>query len=312
MSDGKVEEYIGYDQWNGAAKLARYTCDLLHNQGSVYILMGIPGFHSNRRTQGYKWGLQQNCPGVTVVGEQTADWDRTKAIEVAKANATAKFDETMEWLARTYVHAMNCIHYMHDKYFYERLEMALHDRDILRTMAFGIAGLSVVADSLSAIKYGKMRVTRDETGLIVDYQNEGNKATPQFGNNDDRVDKIASDIVTSFMGKIRKHPTYRDVIPLGLRAGSILTLILLAGLIAYILINFDAFFLQFHQLFFEGDSFAFRYDDTLVRLYPEQLWNDAAILIGVLTGVMAVALIALSSWWLKKVGRTASHKEASR
>ena len=124
----------------------------------------------------------------------------------------AKFDETMEWLARTYVHAMNCIHYMHDKYFYERFEMALHDRDILRTMAFGIAGLSVVADSLSAIKYGKLRVTRDETGLIVDYQNEGNKATPQFGNNDDRVDKIASDIVTSFMGKIRKHPTYRNAV----------------------------------------------------------------------------------------------------
>jgi formate C-acetyltransferase len=122
----------------------------------------------------------------------------------------AKFDTTMEWLARTYVHAMNCIHYMHDKYFYERLEMALHDRDILRTMAFGIAGLSVVADSLSAIKYGKMRVTRDPTGLIVDFQNEGNKSTPQFGNNDDRVDQIASSIVTSFMEKIRKHPTYRN------------------------------------------------------------------------------------------------------
>jgi formate C-acetyltransferase len=122
----------------------------------------------------------------------------------------AKFDTTMEWLARTYVHAMNCIHYMHDKYFYERLEMALHDRDILRTMAFGIAGLSVVSDSLSAIKYGKMRVTRDATGLVVDYQNEGNQSTPQFGNNDDRVDQIASSIVTSFMEKIRKHPTYRN------------------------------------------------------------------------------------------------------
>ena len=103
----------------------------------------------------------------------------------------AKFDITMEWLAKTYVHAMNCIHYMHDKYFYERLEMALHDRDVLRTMAFGIAGLSVVADSLSAIKYGKIRVIRDESGLVVDYQNEGNNATPQFGNNDDRVDQIA-------------------------------------------------------------------------------------------------------------------------
>ena len=122
----------------------------------------------------------------------------------------AKFDTTMEWLAKTYVHAMNCIHYMHDKYFYERLEMALHDRDILRTMAFGIAGLSVVADSLSAIKYGKIRVTRDGKGLVVDYQNEGNQSTPQFGNNDDRVDRIASSIVTSFMEKIRKHPTYRN------------------------------------------------------------------------------------------------------
>ena len=90
----------------------------------------------------------------------------------------AKFDRTMEWLARTYVHAMNCIHYMHDKYFYERLEMALHDRDILRTMAFGIAGLSVVADSLAAIKYGKVHVIRDETGLAVDYRNR--KQTASF------------------------------------------------------------------------------------------------------------------------------------
>ena len=121
-----------------------------------------------------------------------------------------KFDTTMEWLARTYVHAMNCIHYMHDKYFYERLEMALHDRDILRTMAFGIAGLSVVADSLSAIKYGKIRTIRDKNGLAVDYKNEGNANVPQFGNNDDRVDKIASELVTSFMEKLRKHPTYRN------------------------------------------------------------------------------------------------------
>ena len=123
-----------------------------------------------------------------------------------------EFDRTMEWLARTYVHAMNCIHYMHDKYFYERLEMALHDRDILRTMAFGIAGLSVVADSLAAIKYAKVHVIRDETGLAVDYRIEGNGANsvPQFGNNDDRVDSIAADLVTRFMQKIRKHPTYRN------------------------------------------------------------------------------------------------------
>jgi formate C-acetyltransferase len=123
-----------------------------------------------------------------------------------------KFDNTMEWLARTYVHAMNCIHYMHDKYFYERLEMALHDRDILRTMAFGIAGLSVVADSLAAIKYAKVRVVRDDTGLAIDYviEGPGANAVPQFGNNDDRVDSIASGIVTRFMQKIRKHPTYRN------------------------------------------------------------------------------------------------------
>ncbi len=124
----------------------------------------------------------------------------------------AKFDSMMEWLARTYVHAMNCIHYMHDKYFYERLEMALHDRDILRTMAFGIAGLSVVADSLAAIKYGRIRVIRDNTGLAIDYENESDAPVPQFGNNDDRVDSIASALVTRFMGKIRKHPTYRDAV----------------------------------------------------------------------------------------------------
>jgi integral membrane protein (TIGR01906 family) len=103
----------------------------------------------------------------------------------------------------------------------------------------------------------------------------------------------------------RKNQTYRDTVPRGLRAGSILTLSLLAGLITYILINFDAFFLQFHQLFFEGESFAFRYDDTLIRLYPEQLWSDASILIGMLTGVIAVAFLAISWWWLKKVKRAA-------
>jgi formate C-acetyltransferase len=122
----------------------------------------------------------------------------------------AKFYPLMEWLARTYVHAMNCIHYMHDKYFYERLEMALHDRDILRTMAFGIAGLSVVADSLAAIKYGKVHVIRDKTGLAVDYEIKSSGAVPQFGNNDDRVDSIAAELVTRFMQMIRKHPTYRN------------------------------------------------------------------------------------------------------
>jgi integral membrane protein (TIGR01906 family) len=110
-------------------------------------------------------------------------------------------------------------------------------------------------------------------------------------------------VVLAFV--FRKSPVYRDAVPHGLRAGSTLTLILLVGLIAYVLLNFDAFFLQFHQLFFEGDSFLFRYDDTLIRLYPEQLWSDASILIGVLTAGMAVALLAASWWWLRKVKRTA-------
>jgi formate C-acetyltransferase len=142
---------------------------------------------------------EQVAPPSPPVTSEELDYD----------DVSAKFDNVMEWLARTYVHAMNCIHYMHDKYFYERLEMALHDRDILRTMAFGIAGLSVVADSLAAIKYGKIHVIRDNTGLVVDYKNESKNPVPQFGNNDDRVDGIASNIVTQFMQKIRKHPTYR-------------------------------------------------------------------------------------------------------
>ena len=120
----------------------------------------------------------------------------------------ARFHASMEWLARTYVHAMNCIHYMHDKYFYERLEMALHDRDVLRTMAFGIAGLSVAADSLSAIRHARVHVIRDATGLAIDYRVEGE--FPSFGNADPAVDDIASGLVSSFMTKIRKHPTYRN------------------------------------------------------------------------------------------------------
>jgi formate C-acetyltransferase len=121
-----------------------------------------------------------------------------------------KFDSMMEWLARTYVHAMNCIHYMHDKYYYERLEMALHDQQILRTMAFGIAGLSVVADGLSAIKHAQVRPVRRDDGLIVGYEITGD--FPKYGNNDDRVDTIAADLVSSFMRKIRKHPTYRNAV----------------------------------------------------------------------------------------------------
>jgi formate C-acetyltransferase len=121
-----------------------------------------------------------------------------------------KYEKMMEWLAGVYVNAMNVIHYMHDKYAYERLEMALHDYAPLRTMAFGVAGLSVVADSLSAIRYGNVRVVRDETGLITDYQTEGD--FPQFGNNDNRVDQLASWLVSTFMNKLRKYPTYRNAL----------------------------------------------------------------------------------------------------
>jgi formate C-acetyltransferase len=116
----------------------------------------------------------------------------------------------MEWLAKVYVNAMNVIHYMHDKYSYERIEMALHDYAPVRTMAFGIAGLSVVADSLSAMRHARVKVIRDETGLVVDYQIEGD--FPMFGNNDNRVDQIAATVVSMFMSKLRKHPTYRNAI----------------------------------------------------------------------------------------------------
>jgi len=121
-----------------------------------------------------------------------------------------RFDRMMEWLAGVYVNAMNVIHYMHDKYAYERIEMALHDYAPVRTMAFGIAGLSVVADSLSAIKHAKVKVVRDATGLVTDYATEG--SFPLFGNNDNRVDHIASWAVSTFMGKLRGHPTYRNAL----------------------------------------------------------------------------------------------------
>ena len=123
----------------------------------------------------------------------------------------AKYDDMMEWLAGLYVNTLNVIHYMHDKYSYERVQMALHDRDVKRYFATGIAGLSVVADSLSAIKYAKVKCIRDENGIVVDYQAEGD--FPKYGNNDDRVDSIAVDIVRRFMDKIRQHHTYRHSIP---------------------------------------------------------------------------------------------------
>lgn len=123
----------------------------------------------------------------------------------------AKYDAMLEWLAGLYVNTLNVIHYMHDKYCYEKAQMALHDRDVKRYFATGIAGLSVVADSLSAIKYAKVKTIRDENGLVIDYEVEGD--FPKYGNNDDRVDKIAVDIVKKFMNMIRSHKTYRDSIP---------------------------------------------------------------------------------------------------
>src|SRR6266850_4317806 len=144
-------------------------------------------------------------------GEQIGpDVDPVQGDYLEFDDVAGKFERMMDWLAGVYVNAMNVIHYMHDKYSYERIEMALHDYAPVRTMAFGIAGLSVVADSLSAIRYARVKVIRDESGLVVDYQTEGD--FPKFGNNDNRVDQIAATVVSMFMNKLRKHPTYRDAI----------------------------------------------------------------------------------------------------
>ena len=122
------------------------------------------------------------------------------------------YDESLEWLAEVYVNTLNIIHYMHDKYAYEAFEMALHDKEVVRNFATGMAGLSVVADSLSAIKYAKVKPIYDQvSGLIADFEIEGDY--PAYGNNDDRVDDIAVDLVNRFMAKIRKHPTYRNSKP---------------------------------------------------------------------------------------------------
>ncbi len=144
-------------------------------------------------------GAQVAPPSPAVAGEYL-DFDDVRA----------KFDAEMDWLARVYVEALNIIHYMHDEYAYERLEMALHDYPVRRTMAMGIAGLAVVADSLSAIRDARVKVIRDDTGLIVDYQVEG--GYPAYGNNDDRVDELAVWVVERFMAKVRQHRTYRDAV----------------------------------------------------------------------------------------------------
>lgn len=143
---------------------------------------------------------KQVAPRFEPITSEYLDYD-----EVMK-----KFDTMMDYVAKIYIKALNAIHYMHDKYSYEALEMALHDKDseILRTMACGIAGLSVVADSLSAIKYAKVKVVRDETGLAIDYIVEGD--FPKYGNDDDRVDQIAVDLVKTFLNKLQKHHTYKN------------------------------------------------------------------------------------------------------
>ena len=136
-----------------------------------------------------------------VVGDGPLDFD----------DVWMRYEKMLDWVAATYVEALNIIHYCHDRYAYESIEMALHDSDIVRTLGCGIAGLSIVADSLSAIKYAKVRPIRNEQGIAVDFQIEGEY--PQFGNNDDRVDDIACDLVRRFMTKVASHPMYRDAMP---------------------------------------------------------------------------------------------------
>ena len=144
-----------------------------------------------------------------ITGKQVAPTFKPITSEYLDYNEVMeRFNQMMDYVAKIYIKALNIIHYMHDKYSYEAIEMALHDREIIRTMACGIAGLSVVADSLSAIKYAKVKVVRDETGLATDYLVEGD--FPKFGNDDDRVDQIAVDVVKTFMNKLRKHQTYRN------------------------------------------------------------------------------------------------------
>lgn len=121
-----------------------------------------------------------------------------------------KYDQMLDWLAELYVNALNIIHYAHDKYSYESLEMALHDVNVIRTMATGIAGFSVAIDSLSAIKYAKVRTIRDENGIVVDFETEGD--FPKYGNNDDRADQIGVQLLKTFMSKVKKHQTYRNAI----------------------------------------------------------------------------------------------------
>ena len=143
----------------------------------------------------------QVAPAKEPVTSEYLDYDEVQA----------KFADMVDWLSKLYINTLNCIHYMHDKYAYERIQMALHETIVLRTMAGGIAGLSVVADAFSAMKYAKVKVIRNEEGLAVDFDIEGE--FPTYGNNDDRVDTIACDLVAQFMGSLRSRKTYRNATP---------------------------------------------------------------------------------------------------
>jgi len=143
---------------------------------------------------------KQVGPKMAPITSEVLDYDEVMS----------RFDPMVDWLAKTYVNALNIIHFMHDKYCYESIEMALHDRDVLRTLACGIAGLSHAADSLSAIKYAKVRPVRDDRGIMVDFETEGE--FPFYGNNDDRADDIARMLVSLVMNKIRTYPSYRNAV----------------------------------------------------------------------------------------------------
>ena len=161
-----------------------------------------------RITLGDDYGIAC-CVSPMKIGKQvTPKYEPIKSEYLEYDEVMEKFNQMMDYVAKIYIKALNAIHYMHDKYSYEAIEMALHDKDIIRTMACGIAGLSVVADSLSAIKYAKVKVIRDESGMAVDYEVEGD--FPKFGNDDDRVDQIAVEVVKTFLHKLQKHQTYRN------------------------------------------------------------------------------------------------------
>ena len=144
---------------------------------------------------------QQVAPAITPITSEILDYTEVRE----------RYAQICEWLATLYVNTLNIIHYMHDKYCYEKIQMALHDEDVVRTMACGMAGLSVVADSLSAIKYAKVRPIRNEKGLAIDFEIEGKY--PAYGNNDDAADELARDVVRKFMTRLRRQRTYRDAIP---------------------------------------------------------------------------------------------------